>query len=619
MSKKKKRVQSKVTAPTHTPIKKPNRWYGLALAALAFLIYANTLSHDYCLDDYSAIKENRYVKQGLSSTTTLLTTHYRAGYWNSKGTLYRPLSLILFAGEWGVAPDKPGLSHFINVFFFGATGWLLFQFLSRLFDRRYYWLPLFISLIFITHPIHTEVVANIKSRDEIMAFFLGLAGLFYLVKFVDHRKILNLVLSILFYALSLFSKESAITWLAIYPLALLFFRKESTPKVAAWIALYLIPTGIFLLIRSRILGSVVNVKPDIVDNFFTTAQNISTGQYYGSAGYMVFEYLKSLFLPFHLVSEKGYSQIPIMGMGNMGAILVASLMLGSIYLLVRTFRQKNEWLKIIGFGILIFGASFSIYSNLIIEIGSSYAERFLYMPSLGFSIIVGTSLYWLAQKYGKSKPITLSNPGFIFLLVLSLLFSVLTINRNKAWYDSATLYASDVLKSPNSAKLNYHHGLEVGKKGNTLKGQAQTNQYKKALSFFQKAIKIYPAYSDAHGQVGLYHYKLQENDKALESYLISTKLKPNANAYSNMGIIYFQRGDLKNAEKVYKLALKYEPSFIDAYRNLGAVYGSTQRFKLAIEQFKKGLSYDPDNKILKQYLASAQKDLANSKRLKKSK
>ncbi len=611
MSKKIKQAKNKASNPINTPIAKSNKWVGLAIALIAFLIYANTLAHDYCLDDFSAIKENRFVKQGLSSTSTLVTTHYRAGYWNSKGTLYRPLSLVMFAGEWGLAPDNAKLSHFVNVLFFAWTGWLLFQFLSLLLDKKYFGLVFLVSLIFVTHPIHTEVVANIKSRDEIMAFFLGLAGLYYFVKFYDHRKILSLILSILFYTLALFSKESAITWLAIYPLTILFFRKANFSKVAVWSALFVVPTAVFLLIRHNILGTIASVKPDIVDNFFTTAEDITSGQYYGSALYMVFEYFKALVLPFNLVSEKGYNQIPLMGLGSFGAIFAILVILASTFIIFRALRQKSDLLKIIAYGLLLFGISFSIYSNLIVEIGSSYAERFLYMPSLGFAMIVGTGLFWLAQKLGKGKNISFSNPAIIIGLAISLLFSVLTINRNKAWYDSATLYATDVLKSPNSAKLNYHHGLEIGKKGNKLKGNAQINQYKEALSFFQKAIKINPKYSDAYGQVGLYYYRLKDYDNALKNYLIATKLKPNANAYSNMGIIYFQRGDLKNAEKVYKLALKYEPSFIDAYRNLGAVYGSTKRYKLAIEQFKKGLTYDPNNKILKQYLASAQKDLRN--------
>ncbi len=602
-TKKKKPSKTKVNIP---PKAKSLKWYGLVVALLGFLLYANTLSHDYCLDDYSAIKDNYVVKKGIAGIPTLLKEHYRFGYWSSKGTLYRPLTLVMFATEWQLAPDKPFVGHFINILFFAWTGWLLFQFLSLLYGDKYRWLPLIVSLIFIAHPVHTEVVANIKSRDEIMAFFLGLGALYYLIKYIDTNKISLLVLSILLYGLSLFSKESAITWLGIFPLTIWIFRKEQIKK-AFYTLYFLIPTGLFLIIRSKVVGSSVEIDDvNILDNFFAQASGV---KYYGSALYMVFRYLKTLFLPTQLVSDLGFNQIPLTGFGNLGVLLIIALIIGSILFIIKNWKSTQPNVAV--YGILFFAITFSIYSNLIVTIGSSYGERFLYIPSLGFALILGHMLYWLAQKLNKPFELKFSNPIFLGLLLLSVGYSLKTIQRNKDWYDSATLYASDIPKSPNSAKLNYHHGLEVGKKGNDLKGQQQVTQYKKALGYFAKAVKINPKYSDAYALQGLYYFKLKDYDKAMAAYHLAIKNNANApNAYNNMGIIYFQRGDIKNAEKVYKLALKYNPRFVDAYRNLGAVYGSTGRFAQAIEQFQKGLQYDPKNPTLLKYLKSAKRDLA---------
>lgn len=605
MAKKKKHTK-KTSKVTQTKPKSP-KWPGLVVALLGFLLYANTLTNDYCLDDYSVIKDNYVVKQGTKGIPTLLKTNYRYGYWMSKGTLYRPLTMVMFALEWQMVPDQPFWGHLINILFFAWSGWLLFQFLARLFGDHYPWLPLVVSLIFIAHPVHTEVVANIKSRDEIMAFFLGLAGLFYLVKYVDTGKLLHVVFSILLYGLSLFAKESAITWLAIYPLTIWFFRHTQRKKMGA-VALYLIPTLIFLGLRRSIIGGGVNVAGvSILDNFFAQAEGTS---YYGSALYMVFRYLKVLFLPTELVSDLGFNQIPVTGLGNVAVVSMILLILGAGYFVARAFIQKAEKPNILAYGILFFAITFSIYSNLLVTIGSSYGERFLYIPSLGFALVAGYGLYWLAQKLKKPLTPQISNPVFIGLLLLLLAYTVKTIKRNKDWYDSGTLYAADVVKSPNSAKLNYHHGMELGKKGNQMKGQQQLNQYRKALSFFEKAISIYPKYADAYGLKGLYYFKLKDFDKAMEAYHLAIKYNANnATVYNNMGIIYFQKGDVQNAEKVYKLALKYNPRFVDAYRNLGAVYGSTKRFAQAIEQFKKGLQYDPNNQTLLKYIGTAYRDL----------
>src|SRR6187455_424646 len=80
-----------------------------------FLLYANTLSHGYVLDDFSAIKENNIVRQGTAAIPEIFKTSYRQGYLSVKDGLYRPLSLALFAIEWNYFPDQPGASHFINV------------------------------------------------------------------------------------------------------------------------------------------------------------------------------------------------------------------------------------------------------------------------------------------------------------------------------------------------------------------------------------------------------------------------------------------------------------------------------------------------------------------------
>ena len=599
-SKKSKIKSSKTLAPS-----KSLKWAGIIVAVLAFLLYANTLSHDYCLDDYSAIKDNYVVKQGTKGIPTLLKKHYRYGYWSSKGTLYRPLSLVMFATEWQIAPDRPMVGHLMNVLFFAWTGWLLFQLLSLLYGDKYRWLPLIVSLIFIAHPVHTEVVANIKSRDEIMAFFLGLGALYYLIKFIDTNKTKLFLLSVLLYGLSLFSKESAITWLGIFPLTIWFFRKEHWKK-AIYTFAFLVPTGIFLAIRRKVLGPSVNVvDANILDNFFAKATGV---EYYGSALYMIFQYLKTLFLPTQLVSDLGYNQIPLTGFDNIGVLITVALILGSIFYIFKNWHSKRP--SIAAYGLLFFAITFSIYSNLIVMIGSSYGERFLYIPSLGYALILGYSLHWLAQKIKKPLQPKMSNPVFIGVLVILLSYSLKTVQRNKDWYDSSTLYASDVTKSPNCAKLNYHHGLEVGEKGNELTGLQQTKQYKKALGYFDKAIAINPKYADAYALQGLYYFKLKDYDKAMTAYNLSIKNNANSpNAYNNMGIIYFQRGDVKNAERVYKLALKYNPRFIDAYRNLGAVYGSTRRFEQAIEQFKKGLQFDPNNQTLLKYIGSAYRDL----------
>jgi len=135
-----------------------------------------------------------------------MTTFYWEGYWNSNPGLYRPLSLVAFALEYEISPGNPAIHHAFNVLYYVLICCLLFEFLSRVFkkpDPRFF---LFAVLLFIVHPIHTEVVANIKSRDELFSllFFLLCCRQLYISKSSTGTKI---ILSSLFFLLPYYPKK----------------------------------------------------------------------------------------------------------------------------------------------------------------------------------------------------------------------------------------------------------------------------------------------------------------------------------------------------------------------------------------------------------------------------
>ena len=196
---------------------------GILLSCIAFVIYVNTFNHDYALDDASAISANYVTKQGISGIPTLFKEHYRFGYWNSPGTLYRPIPLAMFAIEWQIAPDSPGFYHFMNVLLYALTAFILFLTLCKMIPKYSPALPFLTTLLFITHPVHVEVVANIKSRDEILSFLFCIFAVYFLWKYLKFENKKWLAFSLFSYLLAMFSIENAITFLAIFPLLMYFF------------------------------------------------------------------------------------------------------------------------------------------------------------------------------------------------------------------------------------------------------------------------------------------------------------------------------------------------------------------------------------------------------------
>ncbi len=584
---------------------------GLFFFVFGILLYANTHKHDYTLDDFSIIKENYVTKQGIAGIPTAWKEHYRFGYWNSTASLYRPLTLTTFNLDWELAPDNPGFAHKVNIFLYGLTGFMLFLSLIQVFRKFNPWIPVLVTGLFMAHPLHVECVANIKGRDEILAFLFLFSSVFTYWKYLDNKKIVWLVLTVIAFTCSLFSKESAITFIAIFPLMLYFFRAETISKTVPGLAFLLIPIIAFLWKRYEVVGSMGVGDPDVLDNALMAATDGLS--HFASAVSILGMYLYKMVLPLELVHEKGFAEYVPIGPSHWKFILSFVIYLGLGVFSILQFKRKN----LAAFGILFFLLSMSILCNVFVTIGVHYAERLLYYPLLGFCIASVSGLFAIGKSpltsegdlktsFARSRIPILVSLGFIIF------FSILTILRNPAWKSSYTLYKTDIEISPNSAKLNYHYGLELVKKGVDNKTNEDRQYLAQARLQFEKALQIRPAYADAHAQLGLAFYRENQKDQAMRSYEKSLSLKPNnAKVYSNMGIIYFESKQLAKAEEVYRKAVKLDPRFVDARRNLGSVLAMQGKFPDAIAQFKEGVKYAPNEAVLHFYLGQATRDGGN--------
>ena len=598
--------------------------WGFLAAGLAFLLYANTFGHNYCLDDFASIKDNIVVKGGLKNIGTIFSTEYRFGAWNSPGSLYRPLSLAMFAWEWQVAPDNPMLPHVINVLLYSFTGWLLFLTLRRVLSG---WKndentsPALVAgvatLIFIAHPAHSEVVANIKSRDEIV-MFLGVLGAIYCLWRSFSGKNTWMALAVLSYSVGIFSKESGIVFLALIPLMMYFFTEKSLGEILGKTVFFAIPSALFLLIRHQVLsGQKGKEATSPLDNFILASPNIAEQK--ASAFMMVARYFKTLFAPFDLVSEIGYSAAQPVGFGDWRALVGLAIVAGLAGLFFWGISKKN----LLAFTAGWFLATFGLVSNIVFPIGTSYGERLLYVPSFAAALAVA----FLLVKYLKINELPARKTTLLTIAgAIVAVFGVSTFLRNPAWKDSITLYATDIKKVPNSAKLNYHYGLELAKKGASDDPMVASEpaMLDSAIVHYSTAIEIWPTYRDAFAGRGLAFFRKKEYEKAFSDYQTALKYDPNdAKVLSNMGYIYFLKQDLANAEAVYRRAVKSDPRFVDAWRNLGATLAMQKRYPEAIPAWQEALKYIPPGDptmrgqkatlfhyIYMAYRDSGQKDLA---------
>ncbi|MFN4253860.1 MAG: tetratricopeptide repeat protein [Saprospiraceae bacterium] len=598
-------------------------WFGLVAAALGFVLYANTFGHLYALDDYGCLKDNYIVQGGLKNIGTLFTTEYRYGYkaWGSVGSLYRPGVLTMFAAEWQLAPDNPFLYHFMNALWFGLTGWMLWATWRRILAEQPALLTALAVLFFMAHPVHTEVVANIKSRDEIMSLFFCTTALYAIWRHLESGNAKWLAAAMLAYLFGFFFKESAITFLAVIPLCIWFFSQKSLAENLKITGLMLVPTIVFFLFRANALadqGGKEVYSP--LDNFIVSAPDGLS--MFASGCMMAWRYLQTLLWPHPLVSELGYPQMQPVGFGDWRALLGMGIFGGAFVWAVLNTGRKH----FLAFAILFYMVTFSPYSNLIkpLLIGTSYGERLLFVPSLAFALILGWAICKILKISDLDKIWNPANGlkntaawGVAGAIVA--LYGIQTIARNPAWYDSAALYRADIGTAPNSAKLNYHSGLEWAKLGvDEDEGKVvDTAALQKALFHYSKAIELYPTYHDAFGSRGLVWFRLGDYDKAIADYEIALKNRPNdAKVLSNLGFIYMippnEGGRWYNpakAEEVYRQSVKHDPRFVDGRRNLGAILARQGKFTEAIEQWQEALKIEPNNVTLLFFIGSAYRDM----------
>lgn len=195
------------------------------------------------MDDELVTNNHRLTSQGVSAIPQILKEPY---YRDAMGYSYeyRPVVLISYAIEHTFFGDNPHVSHFGNVFLFSLLCVLIFVCLSVLFNQFGALIPFLASILFAVHPIHTEVVDSIKNRDEILALMAGFGALYFALKYIDQSKWWNLLGVIVFYTVSLLSKQSTMSLALIMPLAIVLFRNASLVQLTLVQTAFVIPASV---------------------------------------------------------------------------------------------------------------------------------------------------------------------------------------------------------------------------------------------------------------------------------------------------------------------------------------------------------------------------------------
>ncbi|QAA82125.1 tetratricopeptide repeat protein [Aequorivita sp. H23M31] len=577
----------------------PKKYFKISLfiiVGLCVLIYGNSLSNDYGFDDEYVIVNNKKVSQGISGIPALFKSRYIESSTQNYG--YRPITLSTFAIEYSLFGANATVSHFINLFLYILTCLLIFKILRSLFKNYHWLLPLFITVLFIVHPIHTEVVDNVKSRDEILAFLFALLALGSAIKYVRNLRLLWLVGVLGFMVLSFLSKLSALTFLAVIPLTVYFFENATKKVMLKLIGALFLPLIIFRLINTQLIetsGSrnLLFIENPLFVNGATFFEKIPM------AFYSVFYYIKLLFVPHPLISYYGYDYVTIVGWENLYVWLGVIVLIPLFVFTIWKFRTKS----VLAYGLVFFFVTISMYANLVKPAVGIIAERFAYIPSLGFCIVIGWFLLKLSRidigskeenGFPKLKPVFLGIAGL--LIIAS---SVKVFSRNQDWHDLVTLLERDLEIAPNSVKLNMLLANDLFKRVTTekLEERQKDSLMKRSIYFYNKALSIYPKHTPAHNNLGVLYNLKGDIESSHEHFLkASQDENPEAKTYFNLGLSYRGMGDRKKAIENLKKSLEMDKGNYEVYYNLMNIQFEDDNFEDAMKTNLEMFRSFPENR-----------------------
>lgn len=529
------------------------------LFILSALVYYGAIYNDYSLDDEYIIVNNTNVQKGIHGIPNILTSPYSRQYDGARSSGYRPLSVVTAAIEYSFFGQNPKVSHGINVLLYSFSIILLFYFLQLIFGLQYPLLPIVATCLFLFHPIHSEVVINVKNRDELLAFLFAICTWISAIKASRTNGVSRfkwIMIGIIASFLSALSNPVFIVIIALTLPILYFFTNITFKGFFCFGILFLSLLGI-----TKLLGHSIKKTDSVQLNFAWENPLYEPHTLFDTIGLALAslsKYIGLLLAPYPLSHYYGFNQIPIYTFTNPIAITCFLFFIGLIFVLT-TELYKGKTL--LGFTIAYFLIAILPFSNLFKYGPGIIAERWIYAASLAFSIAVASIMlkYTVGIRTTWQAAIAQQpNRLWILCLPLAIILSIYTViiqKRIPNWKDMYTLSVSDVKTVPNSVKVNATVGSLLIPK--FLESKHNDDIRQQAENYLAKALSIDSTYGPA---------------------------------WNNFGLFKESRGDMNNATKCFEKALLYKSIDKNAINNLGRAYVATGQYEKMINLYEQYLA-----------------------------
>lgn len=616
------------------------------LLICSVLPYVNTLLNGFVYDDNRQVLDNPYLKNFHFLPQIFGSTVWSFVGMQGVSNYYRPMMTFGYAVCYHVFGPLAYGFHLVNVCLHVGVVLLVYVVARRMFKSRA--AAFLAALLFAIHPVHTEAVAWVAAVTSLEITFFYLLTFWLFLNMARPRGEISpwiKLATVASFALAILSKEQSLTFPLVAMVYEHFYREDCSEttllqKARRYGEFWLMDLA-YVLFRVEHLGA-----------FAPQVQLSQLGWYpcVLSAAALVGQYLGKLFWPVKLcayyVFQKGTSVFEPRVLAGIAALA------GCAVIFAILFRRNRP----ASFGLIWFFATLAPVLDIRFLAGNVFAERYLYLPSVGFCWIMG----WAGEKLWKSLPAERQIWRRALLgssCALAVLLVVRVVTRNEDWRSDQTLYSQTLKVSPRATSIRENLGVVAWNHGRIDEAEKQwrialdlapnspialTNlglvyakrkQFQQAAHYFREAMLHKPDYTDPHLNLGSMEMDLGQFERAewqlraavalsplvpschnklgklylkegrlreaAEQYLQSVRAAPNFKGYDGLGNVYVQQGEPARAQQVYAAAVRVNPYDSHAHFALARIAAADGRRELALEEYSRGFETDPNNQEAK--------------------
>ncbi|MCX5894661.1 MAG: tetratricopeptide repeat protein [Proteobacteria bacterium] len=570
----------------------------LLFLVVTAVMYGNSLNNTFVFDDIPLIVENSLIRDFRNIPMIM-------GLENGQ-PMYRPVRYLSYMIDYAISGMNPVAYHGANCLYHALTAFILFLLLRTLTGSRL--TACAGAVLFLVHPVATDSVTYISGRRDILVTLFYLLAFYCFVGYRKSQKPWYAAATVLCFILALGSKEMGVTLPVVcflYDFTCAFAGMQNQPASLA----HKIKQSLLNMVASHgklyaAIGAAGALffyykifvhYPSLMNSFYggTAQSNFAT------VIRIVCYYIKLLLLPVALHADYSYNSFPLSRSFAEPRVIASLLVLAGCLRLIIWSLNRQRW-------VFLGGMWFFVTLLPVCQIFPHHelmAEHYLYLPAIGFIILLTPLLQYLMENKNKA--------ALVLFAVLLLALSARTIARNRDWRDPMTLWSTVLKRAPQCARAHDNLGTEYFKR----------KEYPTALMHYKQAVQIRPEHAIFHNNLGRAYGVVGDIQNAQAELEQAVALNPGlAEAYNNLGIAYYQKGDYRKAAELFwksgsmkpselvsfnyarsmlqlgvvaeavralEEAVHLKPDYVDAYQELGAIFlkkGDRQRCVAYLEK-----------------------------------